>query len=72
MEEAYIYDNINYKFENGLKEMMESPEVKRVDFCVGYFNLCGWERIIDYIDDVEGDWVDEGQDGEKREFRTCR
>lgn len=72
MEEAYIYDNINYKFENGLKEMMESPEVKRVDFCVGYFNLRGWERIIDYIDDLEGDWVDEGQDGEKREFRTCR
>lgn len=69
---VYIYNNINDKFEDGLKEMMESAEVKRVDFCVGYFNLRGWESIVDYIDDLDGDWVDEGQDGEQREFRTCR
>lgn len=69
---VYIYDNINNKFEDGLKEIMDPQFVKRVDFCVGYFNLRGWERIVDYIDDMQGDWVDEGQDGEKREFRTCR
>lgn len=69
---AYIYDNINDKFEDGLKEMMENPLVKRVDFCVGYFNLRGWERIVDYIDNLDGDWIDEGQDYAERKFRTCR
>ena len=69
---VYIYDNINNKFEDGLKEIMDMRFVNRVDFCVGYFNLRGWERIVDYIDDMQGDWVDEGQDGENREFRTCR
>lgn len=69
---VYIYDNINNKFEDGLKEIMDTRFVNRVDFCVGYFNLRGWERIVDYIDDMQGDWVDEGQDGENREFRTCR
>ncbi len=69
---AYIYDNINDKFEDGLKEIMGNSQVKRVDFCVGYFNLRGWERIVDYIDDLQGDWVDEGKDSEKREYRYCR
>lgn len=69
---AYIYDNINDKFEDGLIGMMDNEQVKRVDFCVGYFNLRGWERIIDYIDNLEGDFVDEGRDGEERKFRTCR
>ena len=49
--EAYIYDNINDKFEDGLKQMMDNPLVKRVDFCVGSFNLRGWECIIDQVID---------------------
>ena len=69
---AYIYDNINDKFEDGLKQMMDNPLVKRVDFCVGYFNLRGWERIVDYIDGLEGAYVDEGRDGGQREYRYCR
>lgn len=52
--------------------MMESDQVKRVDFCVGYFNLRGWQRIVDYIDKMPGDYVDEGEDGERRELRRCR
>lgn len=69
---AYIYDNINDKFEDGLIDMVGNNQVSRVDFCVGYFNLRGWQRIADYIDRLEGDWVDEGEDGERRERRVCR
>ena len=72
MKTVSIYDNINHKFEDGLKDMMQNEGVKRVDFCVGYFNLRGWDRIIDYVDRLAGDYVDEGEDGEDREFRTCR
>ena len=72
MKTVSIYDNINHKFEDGLKDMMQNEGVKRVDFCVGYFNLRGWDRIIDYVDRLAGDYVDEGEYGEDREFRTCR
>jgi superfamily II DNA or RNA helicase len=72
MKTVSIYDNINHKFEDGLKDMMQNDGVKRVDFCVGYFNLRGWDRIIDYVDKLPGDYVDEGEDGEERVFRVCR
>ena len=39
---AYIYDNIESKFVQGLQDLITDPGVKRVDFCVGYFNLRGW------------------------------
>ena len=39
---ARIYDNIDMKFEDGLKGIMSDDKVLRVDFCVGYFNLRGW------------------------------
>lgn len=39
---ARIYDNIELKFNDGLNNAINSPGVKRVDFCVGYFNLRGW------------------------------
>ncbi|MCF0177536.1 MAG: helicase, partial [Bacteroidales bacterium] len=66
---ARIYDNLDLQFEEGLKNIIESPNVKRVDFCVGYFNLRGWKQIIDQIDELPGDYVDE--DGTDQ-FRTCR
>ena len=66
---ARIYDNIDLKFEQGLRNIMESPSVKRVDFCVGYFNLRGWKLIIDQVDNLPGDYVEEGNDDM---FRTCR
>ena len=61
--------NIDLKFEQGLRNTMESPSVKRVDFCVGCFNLRGWKLIIDQVDNLPGDYVGEGNDDM---FRTCR
>lgn len=45
---ARIFDNIELKFEEGLRKVIGSRSVKRVDFCVGYFNLRGWNFIINY------------------------
>lgn len=66
---ARIYDNIDIKFEQALRDIIESPSVKRVDFCVGYFNLRGWKLIVDQVDNLPGDYVDEQGDNV---FRTCR
>lgn len=66
---ANIYDNINSKFVRGLQDLISDPGVKRVDFCVGYFNLRGWNLVINEVDNLEGDYVDES---EEREYRYCR
>lgn len=66
---ARIYDNIEQKFEAGLNKIITSPNVKRVDFCVGYFNLRGWKLIVDQVDRLSGDYVEEERE---RAFRTCR
>lgn len=66
---ARIYDNIELKFEQGLNDIITNAGVKRVDFCVGYFNLRGWDRIVSQIDLLSGDYVDENG---SNEFRTCR
>jgi hypothetical protein len=66
---ARIYDNIELKFEKGLKDMITTQGVVRTDFCVGYFNLRGWNRIINEMDHLSGDYVEE-EDG--RHFRVCR
>ena len=56
---ARIFDNIDLKFTQGLQDIITNTGVKRVDFCVGYFNLRGWDLIIDQIDQLPGDFVDE-------------
>lgn len=66
---AKIFDNIELKFEDGLKKAISSQGVKRVDFCVGYFNLRGWNLVVNEIDQLSGDYVDE--DG-RNVYRTCR
>ena len=66
---ARIFDNIESKFTEGLKNLISKNGVKRVDFCVGYFNLRGWNLVINEVDNIEGDYVDENED---RVFRYCR
>ena len=66
---ARIYDNIEIKFTEGLKDIITGLGVKRVDFCVGYFNLRGWKLVVDQIDQLQGENVYEN---DKKVFRTCR
>lgn len=66
---ARIYDNLETKFTEGLQGIISNVGVRRVDFCVGYFNLRGWDLIVNQIDQLPGDYVYEK---DKREFRTCR
>lgn len=74
MPMARIYDNIDSRFIDGLHDIVHEPGVKRVDFCVGYFNLRGWNFICNDIDTLPGDYVYE-QDANGRDikkFRICR
>lgn len=64
-----IFDNIEIKFTEGLQCIINNVGVKRVDFCVGYFNLRGWDLIVNQIDGLSGDYVYEGND---RKLRVCR
>ena len=66
---ARIYDNIETKFVQGLQDIITNVGVKRVDFCVGYFNLRGWELVVNQIDQIPGDYVYENS---SQEFRCCR
>ena len=66
---ARIYDNIDIKFTDGLRGIIENIGVKRVDFCVGYFNLRGWNLIVEQVDKLPGDYVYED---DKRKMRYCR
>ena len=54
---ANIYDNIESKFVNGLQDLITDVGIKRVDFCVGYFNLRGWDLVVNQIDQIPGDFV---------------
>ena len=66
---ARIYDNIESKFVNGLQDLITDVGIKRVDFCVGYFNLRGWDLVVNQIDQIPGEYVYEN---DKQEFRHCR
>ncbi len=66
---ARIYDNIETKFTQGLQDIITNIGVKRVDFCVGYFNLRGWQLVVNQIDQIPGDYVYENN---RQEFRCCR
>lgn len=59
---ARIYDNLETKFTDGLQGIISNVGVKRVDFCVGYFNLRGWNLIVNEVDQLSGDFVYEQND----------
>lgn len=69
-----IYDNISdgNKFKEILQSVVTDNSIKRMDFCVGYFNLRGWDFIADDINELEGDYIYEGLEGDERKFRTAR
>lgn len=62
-----IYDNIEKKFADGVSKHIENA--KRVDYCVGYFNIRGWKTVCPYIDKLEG--LEVKEDG-KTVKRYCR
>lgn len=66
---ARIYDNIEVKFHEGLEGIITSSGVERVDFCVGYFNIRGWNMIVNQVDSLPGGYVYEN---DMQQFRTCR
>ena len=48
-----IYDNIEKKLEEGLNLALEVSY--KSDFCVGYFNLRGWNKVASNIDKWSGE-----------------
>jgi hypothetical protein len=64
-----IYDNIEKHLEEGLNKTLE--KAKRADFCIGYFNLRGWEKVADVVDKLEGDCLpDDFEDDTKYHCRV--
>ena len=49
-----IFDNIEAKFEEGMHAILTNVGVERADFCVGYFNLRGWQQVAADIDKLSG------------------
>lgn len=47
-----IYDNIENYLHHGLSETIKSSF--RSDFCVGYFNLRGWQKLSEFFDPYTG------------------
>lgn len=68
---AKIFDNIEVKFTDALQSIITNQGVKRVDFCVGYFNLRGWNLVVEQIDNLPGDFVYEECENNNI-FRCCR
>lgn len=48
-----IFDNIEHELVDALRETIVLSH--RADFCVGYFNLRGWKRLQNQVDNFTGD-----------------
>jgi len=66
-----IYDNKEQILSKGINEALVSS--KRADFCIGYFNLRGWNEIADGVETLSGDTILEGSGTNQIEQkRYCR
>ncbi len=63
-----IFDNIEKNLEEGLNKTLENS--KRADFCIGYFNLRGWEKVVNSVENLNGDYLPE--EFEDDNFYHCR
>lgn len=62
-----IYDNIEKKFADGVSRHIRNA--KRVDYCVGYFNIRGWKTVCSDVENLVGMDVKENS---KTITRYCR
>lgn len=63
-----IFDNIEKHLEEGLNKTLEKSE--RADFCIGYFNLRGWQKVIRSVDNLPGGYLPEDFDDDNKYY--CR
>ena len=66
---ARIYDNIDIRFKDALQLILKTGGIERADFCVGYFNMRGWDMVDEYVENIKGGYVAEGEDVEESKFR---
>lgn len=59
-----IFDNIEKHLEEGLNKTLEKS--LRADFCIGYFNLRGWQKVASVIDKLPGGHLPEEFDDENK------
>lgn len=57
-----IFDNIEQHLETGLNRTL--AHATRADFCIGYFNLRGWDRICEQVEGLPGAYLPEEYDDE--------
>lgn len=63
-----IFDNIEKHLEEGLNKTLEKSV--RADFCIGYFNLRGWQRVAGVIDQLPGSHLPEEFEDDNKYY--CR
>jgi superfamily II DNA or RNA helicase len=63
-----IYDNIEQHLEEGLNRTLENSQ--RADFCIGYFNLRGWRKIAQKVDQLSGAYLPDEFDDSNQYY--CR
>lgn len=63
-----IFDNIEKHLEEGLNKTFEKSV--RADFCIGYFNLRGWQRVAGVIDQLPGSHLPEEFEDDNKYY--CR